>query len=138
GRRRAVEAGLAERLEDRFALERVEVIRQRLTARRRRRCAGCRRRREAQVVDPDFMAAGEGQRPLQDVLELAHVAREVVLPEALERGSREARRQRAGLAREPLEDRVGKEADVLAALAQRRHGELDDVDAVEEILAKAP
>src|SRR5207253_703025 len=46
--------------------------------------------------------------------------------------------RRSLLRRQALEDRARDERDVLAALAQRRHGELDDVDAIEEVLAEAP
>src|SRR5258708_31571424 len=72
----AVEPGLAQRLEDRLALERIEVVGQRLRAprgRRRRFALDRRRRRQAQVFDLDPLGAGERQRALEDVLELADV-----------------------------------------------------------------
>src|SRR3712207_814868 len=42
-----------------------------------------------------------------------------------------ARRRQAVLARKPLEDHLGDRRDVLAAFAQRRHPELDHVQAVD-------
>jgi hypothetical protein len=36
-----------------------------------------------------------------------------------------------------LDERVGEEEDVTGALAQRRHRDRDDVDAVEQVLAEA-
>src|SRR5437660_3808426 len=93
-----------------------------------------------QVLDRNFAAAGESERSLKDVLELADVARKVIALELLQRRRRETRRRGAPLGtrrrRKTLEDGARDEADVVAALPQRRHRELDDVDAVEEILAE--
>src|SRR5438105_8182823 len=74
----AVEPGLAERFEDRLALEVVEVVGQRPRARARgfRRRAG--RRAEAQVFGANLLARRKSERSLEDVLELADVAWEVV------------------------------------------------------------
>src|SRR2546430_13179771 len=90
-----------------------------------------------QVLDRNFAAAGESERSLKDVLELADVARKVIALELLQRRQRETRRRGARLRRKTLEDGARDEADVVAALPQRRHRELDDVDPVEEVLAKA-
>src|SRR5213075_1404496 len=84
GRRRAVEAGLAERLEDRFALDAVEVIRQRAGIRLAvplgaRRCA------QVQVFNSDFGAPRESERSLKDVLQLANVAGKIVALEFVQR-----------------------------------------------------
>ena len=86
---------LLERVEDRLALDRVEPLLQRqpadvdgVVARRLRG--------ELQVVGGDLVAGGERERALEDVLELAHVAREVV---ARELGLRA--RARAAAARAP-------------------------------------
>src|SRR3989442_15656192 len=138
-RRSAVEAGLAKRLEDRLALDVVEVIGQRPGLRFAFRFGSCARgRAEAQVLGSHLAAARECERSLQDVFELADVAREVVAPKLFQRLGGQACRRRAGLGGEPLEDRGRDDSDVIAAVAQRRHGELDDVDAIEEILPEAP
>src|SRR5262249_59873149 len=71
GRRRTVEAGLAERLEDRLALYAVQVIGQRLGARRRsfRGGTGGGGRRGAAGPGPraEFLPAGPGRRPPRDL-----------------------------------------------------------------------
>ena len=72
------------------------------------------------------------------VLQLAHVARPVVGLEELHRLLREARRGLAELGRVALEEVLGEERDVLAALAQRRHADGEDLEAVVEVLAEAP
>src|SRR5687768_11963605 len=136
-RRGAVEAGLAQGLEDRLALQGVEVLGQRLAA----AVAGLLRlgrRREAQVGGLDLVAARQRERALQDVLQFAHVAGKIVVRQLLHGRGLEPRRRHAVLAREALQDARGDAADVLAALAQRRHPELDHVQAVEQILAEAP
>src|SRR5438034_4413341 len=92
GGRGAVEAGLAERFEDRLALEVVEVLRQGLAvafARGLGRLFG--RGHQAQIGGADALAGRERQRALEDVLELGHVAREVVGRQLLQRLGLEAR-----------------------------------------------
>src|SRR3712207_9223354 len=102
--RSAVEPRLSQRLEDRLALHFVEVLGERSGERAVRRLGRFRLRREAQVLGADLIAPGEGERALENVLELAHVARKVVLHERLERRRFEPRRRAARLAGEPLED----------------------------------
>src|SRR5690348_12327814 len=83
GRRRTVEAGLAERLEDRLALDGIQILRERFGSGRRRRAAAGRGRwrAQAQVIDANLFAGRESERSLEDVLELADIAREVVARE---------------------------------------------------------
>src|SRR5260221_12719647 len=136
GRRRAVEGGLAERLEDRFALDAVELIRQGPGI-RRAVLLGPRWGAKVQVFYSDFGASRESERSLKDVLQLADIAGKVVALELVQRLWREPSRRGPGLRGKPLEDGGGDEADIVAALPQRRHGELDDVEPVEEVLAEA-
>src|SRR4051812_3773904 len=90
-----------------------------------------------QVFHCNFVAARESERSLKDVLELADVARKVVALELLQRWRRETRRRVARLRGKALEDRRRDEADVVPAFPQRRHGELDNVDPIEKVLAEA-
>src|SRR3954463_16561181 len=121
--RGAIEAGFRERLEDRLALDRIQVVGQRLASARGGRSAWGGRRGEAQIVKADLVAAGQRERALEDVLELADVAGEVMLRQAPERRARQARRQRPGLARESLEGGPPPRPGVLPAPAQRRAGQ---------------
>src|SRR5688572_17022558 len=143
----AVEAGLAQRLQDRLALQAVEVDRQRLAA-------GLRRGRRARLRRLGIFLRGdavqrklfrtqlarlrrERERALHDVLQLAHVAGEVVGHQLSERRFRQAWRRHPVLRGEALQDMAGDEGNVLAALAQRRHGEVDHVEPVIEVAAEA-
>ena len=81
------------------------------------------------------MAAGDDQA-LDHVLELADVARPRIVAERLEGVGLDALDQVAvggGEARQEVLDQAG---DVFLALAQRRHPEVDDVQAVVEVLAE--
>src|SRR5439155_1009033 len=118
GSRRTVEPGFRQRIEDRLALQAVEVVGQRfpraaLGALLRHRL----RRREPQVLAADLLACAQSERPLQNVLELADVAGEAVAHELVGRRGRDLRRGGAGLGRQALQDRGGDERDVLAAFA---------------------
>src|SRR5213075_1405934 len=77
GRRRAVEAGLAERLEDRFALDAVEVIRQRAGIRLAVQI-GARWCAQMEVFHRHFGASRESERSLKDILQFADVAGKIV------------------------------------------------------------
>src|SRR6185436_16254932 len=72
-----------------------------------------------------------------DVLELAHVAWPRVLGERLHRLGRYAR-DPCTASSELREELVREYGDVLAAIAQRRHDDVDHVPAIEEILAERP
>src|SRR5258708_25893257 len=90
-----------------------------------------------EVFGINFAAAGESECSLKNVLELPDIARKIVAPELLHGLRREPRRRGARLRGKALEDGGRDEADVVTALPQRRHRELDDVDPVEEVLAEA-
>src|SRR5262245_38755761 len=136
GGRGAVVVGLLERVENRLALDGVQALLQRqagdLLRRGRRPDA---RRRELQVLGLDLAARGERERALEHVLQLPHVARKIVLPQALQRRRGEPRRGAGGCGL-TLYDRRGERRDIVAHLAQRRHLELDHVQAVVEVLAE--
>src|SRR2546423_7932416 len=71
--RGAVEAGLAERFENGLALHAVEIGGQRFAGTAVGFLAVLRHPREAQVLGVDLSAAREGERALEDVLQLADV-----------------------------------------------------------------
>jgi hypothetical protein len=96
------------------------------------------RRVERQVRRADDLALRHQDRALDGVVELADVA-----------GPGVAAHARRGLLVEPgdrlavaldvlLQEMLGEEVDVLAALAQRRQVDLDRVEAEEEVLAECP
>ena len=85
----------------------------------------------------DDALAREQHRPLDDVRQLAHVARELVAREHLEHLGRDARGGAAealGVARDEVLD---EQRDVPAPLAQRRHAHRHDLQAEEQVLAEA-
>src|SRR5688500_14223359 len=133
----AVEAGLAQRLDDRPALQGVEVVGQGL-GRPVARLLVLRRGRKAQVGGLDLVAARQRQRALQDVLQLTHVAGEVVALQRLHRGGLEARRRHAALARPALQGAGAVARVVRASCAARRRLARDPVQAVAQVLAEAP
>jgi hypothetical protein len=81
----------------------------------------------------DLLAVGMRDGVLDDPLELPDVARPLVGEERLERGRRQPGRPDAGM---PLEAPLRQVDDVLAARPQRRHAELERVEAVVEVLAE--
>src|SRR5215472_10042181 len=102
-------------------------------------CAGrAARHPQTDVLTSDDPASAERERPLEDVLQLAHVAREWVGLEHSKRLYRDLRCRTVGALREPLEDRFGDLANIAAALPQGRDAHLDHVDAIIEVLAKEP
>ena len=79
----------------------------------------------------------ERDHPLDHVLQLAHVARPVVLLDARAWRRTEMRFCGTPMFVEVLGDEVvDEQRDVFAPLAQRRQRDRDDVDAVEEVLAE--
>src|SRR4029077_14064342 len=69
-----------------------------------------------------------------DVAQLADVAGPRVARERLERLRRKSTRLPAVLIRDDLREVLGEQRHVLEALAQRRHGDREDEDAVIQIL----
>ena len=129
-----------QRLQDRLALDLVQVVLAAATARagaprapRRRRSA----RASCRSSRLDVVRPRQRDRALEDVLELAHVAGEVVRAQRLERASADSRRGAAP----PCRARRARIASAISgmsspAFAQRRHPQLDHVEAVEEVLAE--
>src|SRR5512145_377619 len=123
--RRAVEAGLAERLQDRLALEAVEVGGKRLLD-----ALGLRRLRlllrlfllflgrnavQGERFRAELLSGRERERALEDVFELAHVPGEVICHQLLERARREPWRRDPVLRREALQDVRRDERNVVTA-----------------------
>ena len=75
---------------------------------------------------------------LDDVAQLADVARPGAPLQRLHRPARHLGDLLAHAGRELLDEGPDQERDVLRALAQRRHDDREDVEAVVEVLAEAP
>src|ERR1044071_4691617 len=90
----------------------------------------------AEIAQLDEVAIAEDGRALDAILQLADVARPVVV---VQRGARVVGHAQAGavqLVREAGKGKVREGVDVLAALAQRRDRDREDVDAEEEVFAE--
>ncbi len=72
------------------------------------------------------------------MLELPHVARAAVLRQATERLAADALGRHVVALGELREEVLAEQRDVRRPVAERRQPELDDVEAVEEVLAEAP
>src|SRR5262249_8559819 len=75
---------------------------------------------------------------LQSVLELAHVALPRPPDQGPERVALDAETVSPELGVEPVNEVVHQAGNVTPALAQRRHDQVDDVQAIEQILAEVP
>src|SRR5678815_4171783 len=85
------------------------------------------------VDEPTF---AENGRPLQDVAELSNVARPLIFEQCGSRVScQTSGRPAEGLA-DVLQERLAHRNDIDRALAQRRNPDVEDAEAVEQILAK--
>ena len=91
-----------------------------------------------QAVDRDRLAVLDGHDALDDVLELADVARPGIALEQADDVGREPLRLLAHLVAVFLEEVGDEDGDVLDPFAERRHVDGDDVQAVEELLAELP
>ena len=89
-----------------------------------------------QVIDGDFVFLGQRQRAADHVLQLAHVARPRVLLEDLIRLGRETRDLFAHLFAVAIDEEFGEQAEIVAAIAERRQFDAHDVDTVIQILAE--
>ena len=87
----------------------------------------------------DELARAQDDRPLDDVAQLAYVSRP--------RSSAEASRMASGASAlhgfavagvELADERFDQQGNVFEAIAQRRHADADDVDAVVEVFAELP
>ena len=89
-----------------------------------------------QVTDAEPARSGQHHRPLNDVLELPHVARIGVLAQGQKRVLREPHDLLCGLLGLHLEEVVGEGRDVAGPLAEGRQPDHHHVDAVVEVLAE--
>src|SRR5437667_376891 len=96
-----------------------------------------RRHVRRQVLRTDGVASSQDGRALEGVLQLSHVPWPRVAEEAFESLGRQAE-PAAELACRPREEMLGQRGNVLAAVAKGREDDLDDVEAIEEVLAEAP
>ena len=86
-----------------------------------------------QVLEVDLVAVTQGHRPLDDPFELAHVAWPVILAQG---GQRSGRHPDGAFAPLPQQQVLDQVAQVVGVRAQRRHGDLDAVQAVKQVEAK--
>src|SRR5882672_2630282 len=128
--------GLFERLHNGFPLHVFELLAERArTLRRTLRRRGC-RSAQLNVTHADDTARGERNGPFQDVLKLPDVAGKLIRLEGVNGVGMNGRRFDLHAAREPVDDRVGQYRYVFNALPEGRHPQFDDVDPIEEVLAK--
>jgi len=83
------------------------------------------------------LTAGQDEGALDFVFELADIAGPVVLRQGIHRLGGETRGLVVGTRAVTLEQVVGQQRYVAATVAQRRHGDREDVEAIVEILAEA-
>src|SRR6185295_2286205 len=92
-------------------------------------------RQQLQIARVDDATCAQRRRALQHVLELADVAGEVIVAQQRQRSVGDLQRAIADLPAESAGDGFHQLVDVLEALAQRRYADLDDIDAIEQVLA---
>ncbi len=100
-----------------------------------RRCGSHIRRQIGRV---DALPRRHHRQPVADVLELAHVAGKVECRQQLQRCVGELLRLDRELARALAQEMPRQRRDVLAALAQRRQAQANDVEPVHQVFAKQP
>ena len=93
---------------------------------------------EGQAVRKQDVGAGEGHAPLDEVLQLPDVPGEIVFLEQVDGVGGDLADVLAHLFRVFLEEVLGEQLEVLLPLPQGRHLDLDDVEAVEEVLPEPP
>jgi hypothetical protein len=91
---------------------------------------------QAQIDRIDQAALGQHHRAADAVDQLAHIARPVVRHHGLQRAPAEALEPAAALGRELAEVVLREQADVVAALTQRRHRQRQHVEPVVQVLAE--
>src|SRR4029453_19202739 len=84
----------------------------------------------------DDRAFAQNRRPLQDVAKLANVAGPVILEKGLSCIPRQTRGWPAEGPADLLQERLAQRHDIDATIAQRRNLDVEDAEAVEEVLAK--
>ena len=90
-----------------------------------------------QVVAQDELAVAEDDRALHGVAQLADVPRPLVAAEDLQGQGVHPRHVLARLGVELVHEVLHQDGDVLAPVAQGRQGDLEDVEAEEEVLPEA-
>ena len=105
----------------------------RMRHRRRRRIL-----RHGQIREREQLAGAEHHGPLERVLQLPHIALPRPRGERPQRLALDAEEPRPELGIEPPDQVIDQQWNIPAALAQRRHLELHDVEPKEQVLAKAP
>src|SRR5574343_863164 len=128
---------LAQGFDNGLTLQAIEVVFKTLRHMARRsllpaRSAG---RVEPQIAGLDIRPPGQGHGALEDVFQLAHVAREGVV---LQFGHGLRRQAWPLLAKLPPQQGNNQLRNVLRAFAQGWHVQLDDIEPVIEILTKEP
>ena len=91
---------------------------------------------QRQALFGELGAAHEDDAALDGVLQFAHIARPGIGEQQFHALAGDAVEDAAVLLGEPAGEVVDEQADVVAALAQGRHGEHDHVEAVVEVLAE--
>ena len=90
-----------------------------------------------QMLPLDAQHAGvEDHHPLDHVLQLAHIARPVVLSEGLQRLVGDLHARPSILAPELAQKLASQQRYVLLALPERRHKERNNIEPIEEVLAE--
>src|SRR6266542_2606464 len=93
---------------------------------------------ERELTAGDDLPAGEHDGTLDHVLELAYVPRPVVFHEPADRLFADRRRLGCGAVAVLREEVLDERGDVLLAIAERRHVDVDHVEAVVEVVAELP
>src|SRR3954466_14966776 len=102
----------------------------------RDRIPGTEQHAGGQATRPHRAAGARLDDALARVLEFAHVPRPAIAREGVADRRRHGGHLDAAQAREALEEEVGQDGDVLAALAQRRQHQRQHVEAVVQVLAE--
>src|SRR5690606_3998000 len=91
---------------------------------------------DIEIVQPDHAAVGHGRCAKDDVLQLADIAGPAVAKQGrIGRWGKPTRRSLDLRAR--LQQEVSRQQeDILAPFAQRRNGEIEDVEAIEQVFTK--
>ena len=129
-----VAAGALEGVEDQVLLVGRQGVLERLAGQGPRDLGGL--QAGGQVVGVDRPSLAHQHRPLDAVLQLAHVARPVVAHQQVDGAGGDAADVLALVRRVLLDEVVGEERDVGLSLPQRRQEDPVHVEAVEEVLAE--
>ena len=93
---------------------------------------------QLQVLRGDFLPVTNVSGALKNVFQLTHVAREGIVPEQFHGLVRQARWLHAESGGEPGTELPGQEGDILDALPQARHRQLNDIEPIVQVLPEMP